>query len=352
MALLGCSTQPVDNPDFPESEQTSKPGSDSDSSSKGKGSGTKTEPSSNEKRTTDLFHQTFGDKANRPVVFLHGGPGGNSIMFETAAAEDLAKRGNFVVTYDQRGSGRSPAATEKDFTFEKVTQDLDDLISTLGLKSPVLLAHSWGGTLAVKFMELHPGVAKGAILVGNPVDYPDSIFNIHARCTANYKKTFAFPRIQEVEELHARMFPNGRTPPFNFTSEDFGATMNHAVKCGLDFPKQPTANALKLWASVLLGGDREAAMKVDAAPGAAYQKNERLLDLEFRAQFAKANPTLYAIYGADDGLLSAKQLDDIRSIVSPAHFNLVQRSSHVVYLDQHDEFLDIVSKDMDEMSAR
>jgi proline iminopeptidase len=308
-------------------------------------------PASTTATKTDLFHKTFGKPTDRAVVFLHGGPGANSFSFEGSVAEALAARGNFVVTYDQRGSGRSPAATPQDFTFKKVTQDLDDLIHALGLKSPILIGHSWGGTLAVKFLETRPAVAKGAVLVGNPVDHPDSIFNIHERCAAIYKKRLSFGKVQEITELNTRMFPSGLKPPYQFSTEDFEATMKHALGCGLDFPSPPTLSGTAMWARLLKSSDRALLTSVEPAAGASYQINEHLLYAEFSLQFRQLRPKLYGIYGDEDGLFSEKQTAQISSLISPEHFTLVHRASHFVYIDQQEEFLTVLTKYLDALAG-
>src|SRR5262249_6561160 len=85
---------------------------------------------------TRLFYKTFGDPSARAVVIVHGGPGSNGVMYEMTLAPALAAKGNYVITYDQRGSGRSPKGTASDFTFAKSTHDLDDLIHALDLETP------------------------------------------------------------------------------------------------------------------------------------------------------------------------------------------------------------------------
>src|SRR5262245_58879312 len=96
-------------------------------------------------KKTDLFYRTFGDSSRQPVIFMHGGPGSSDIAFEVSGAQALADRGFFVVTYDQRGGGRSPKGTREQYSYAGASQDLDDLIGALKLKSPALLPNSFGG---------------------------------------------------------------------------------------------------------------------------------------------------------------------------------------------------------------
>lgn len=51
------------------------------------------------------FHvRTYGDKSLPPVIVVHGGPGGDSN--DLYPMQDLA-RSNYLIFYDQRGSGLS-----------------------------------------------------------------------------------------------------------------------------------------------------------------------------------------------------------------------------------------------------
>jgi proline iminopeptidase len=70
-----------------------------------------------------IYTKTFGSSQNKPVIFLHGGPGYNCANFEATSAQQLADKGFYVIVYDRFGEGRSkdPSAT---FTFKDTFGDL------------------------------------------------------------------------------------------------------------------------------------------------------------------------------------------------------------------------------------
>jgi pimeloyl-ACP methyl ester carboxylesterase len=76
-----------------------------------------------------------------------------------------------VVTYDQRGHGRSQPAT--DYTPDAFTADLRAVLDALDLERPVLVGHSLGALLAVEVAAARPGCA-GVVAVdgGLPVTRP------------------------------------------------------------------------------------------------------------------------------------------------------------------------------------
>lgn len=55
-----------------------------------------------------LYIKTFGDPHHPAIVFIHGGPRGNSVLFEGTTAQKLADKGFYVIVYDRRGEGRIP----------------------------------------------------------------------------------------------------------------------------------------------------------------------------------------------------------------------------------------------------
>jgi proline iminopeptidase len=303
-----------------------------------------------ERRASDLYFKTVGNPKNRAVVFLHGGPGASSYAFEAAVADALALRGNFVVSYDQRGSGRSPDGTAEDYRYAKSTQDLDDLIHSLDLKNPVLLGYSFGGTVAMKYLELHPGVARGVVLLATPIDFPNVYSNVHERCVDQYRGVLALGKAREVEALHARMFPRGLVAPYGYTGADIAQTMEHATTCGLMRPRVATAEALKLWAS-LLGADRELVSSIEGAVGDGYQRNDHVGYLDFVAQVGAKGAPIRGIYGDEDGLFSAHQLTQISTLLGPDRFSSIHGASHGVFIDRRTEFLDALSKHLDAFAS-
>ena len=89
-----------------------------------------------------------------PVCMLvHGGPGQGSLSTEKMGADKLE---DFLtmVWFDQRGSGKSPDA--QDYRLERVVQDFEDARQALGVDKMCLIAHSFGGILAVEYAKRYP----------------------------------------------------------------------------------------------------------------------------------------------------------------------------------------------------
>ncbi|WP_188192921.1 alpha/beta fold hydrolase [Nonomuraea sp. SYSU D8015] len=102
----------------------------------------------------------------RPVVFCHGGPG----LWDTL--EDVAALLSGVATvhrWDQRGCGRSQRRGP--YSMARTVADLDAVRRHFELETMVLLGHSWGAQLALRYTLDHPERVRGLVYVaGTGID--------------------------------------------------------------------------------------------------------------------------------------------------------------------------------------
>jgi proline iminopeptidase len=116
----------------------------------------------------ELFYDLQG--SGRRVFALAGGPA-NDYRY---LAEDLAPLADELelVYHDYRGSGRSADAPPETYTFERLSQDLDELRECLGDDQIVVLGHSMGGFLAQAYAGRYPKRCDGLVLAGT---YPTMV---------------------------------------------------------------------------------------------------------------------------------------------------------------------------------
>ena len=109
------------------------------------------------------FHvRTFGDTASPPLIVVHGGPGGDSKYLYPL--QGLAKN-NYVVFYDQRGTGLSPRVDKEALTLESSLDDLHAIVDHYGGNGQVkLIGHSWGGMLVVGYLGRQPERVSHAVV--------------------------------------------------------------------------------------------------------------------------------------------------------------------------------------------
>jgi proline iminopeptidase len=113
-----------------------------------------------------MYYEEHGSPKGRPVVILHGGPGGG-LQRSHLAVFDLKKW--HVVLFDQRGCGKStPRGLEslRANTTWDLVRDIEVLRKHLGLDSWSVFGGSWGTTLGLAYAESHPSHVDALILRG------------------------------------------------------------------------------------------------------------------------------------------------------------------------------------------
>lgn len=111
-----------------------------------------------------IYYELSGNPKGKPVVFLHGGPGGRSSPYMRRFSNPEKF---LIILYDQRGCGKSePYGELKENTTPHLVQDIEQLRSHLKLDKLILLGGSWGSTLALAYAETHPNRVSGIILRG------------------------------------------------------------------------------------------------------------------------------------------------------------------------------------------
>lgn len=100
-----------------------------------------------------MYYETHGTPKGRPIVVLHGGPGGG-LSQKILQVFDLKKW--WVILYDQRGCGKSTPRLElSNNTTWHLVQDLETLRQHLGIDRWAVTGGSWGSTLALAYASKH-----------------------------------------------------------------------------------------------------------------------------------------------------------------------------------------------------
>jgi proline iminopeptidase len=115
-----------------------------------------------------LYVRVVGDPgAGQTLVAVHGGPGMSSRYMRSL--EQLASAELAVVTYDQRGAGRStsPPPDPASYGWSEYVGDLETVRQAVGAGQVHLLGHSWGGVLAMRYATAYPENVRSLILVSS-----------------------------------------------------------------------------------------------------------------------------------------------------------------------------------------
>lgn len=112
----------------------------------------------------ELYIEECGNPEGKPVVFLHGGPGGGVEPWHRQFFDPARYR---IVLFDQRGCGRStPHAELRENTTWDLVADIEQIRELLGIEQWVVFGGSWGSTLALAYAVSHPQRCRALILRG------------------------------------------------------------------------------------------------------------------------------------------------------------------------------------------
>lgn len=113
---------------------------------------------------TELYYQIIG--SGEPIVIVHGGPGLSHNYF-LPSLKSLSDK-HRLIFYDQRASGKSDLnINSESITLDNFIRDIDELRNSLGIEKLNLMAHSWGGILAMKYAIMFPNKIKSLILINS-----------------------------------------------------------------------------------------------------------------------------------------------------------------------------------------
>jgi proline iminopeptidase len=111
-----------------------------------------------------VAYYTYGDPANIPHLYLHGGPGGD-INDSITNMFDLKKY--YLVAIDQRGCGKStPTGELRENTTQDLISDIEVVRQELGIDKWTVVGFSWGSTLAVYYTQQHAERVNGILIGG------------------------------------------------------------------------------------------------------------------------------------------------------------------------------------------
>ncbi len=112
----------------------------------------------------NIYYEECGNANGKPVVFLHGGPGGGGSEDVRRFFDPAYYR---IIVFDQRGCGRStPHGCLTNNTTWDLVSDIDKLRQELGIAKWMVFGGSWGSTLALAYSQSHPSSVSEIVIRG------------------------------------------------------------------------------------------------------------------------------------------------------------------------------------------
>jgi proline iminopeptidase len=278
-----------------------------------------------------LYSRAFGSSTNKPVIFLHGGPGNSAVYFEATTAQKLADKGFYVIIYDRRGEGRSRDDQAK-MNFQEAFDDLNSLYTKYGLKKATLIGFSFGGLITAQFAEKFPEKIKSLVLVSALVSQQESYNTILKSTKAIYAKKQDSINLKDIARIE-KMDTNS----LEYRTDCF----RHATLNGYFKLKNPDDAAKKIYATYEMDPLITGYVKNEQSVP-TFWKNEprKNIDVSKSLQnLASKKIDIFALYGKQDGLYSDDQLSNLKKIIGKDHLKYLDNCSHTLFIDQQAQFL-------------
>jgi proline iminopeptidase len=282
-----------------------------------------------------IYSKSYGQSENPAIIFIHGGPRGNSTLFEGTTAEKLAEKGFYVIVYDRRGEGRSIDTTAT-FTYQEAINDLNQIFEKYKINKANLITHSFGGLVGTLYTEQNPEKVNSLILSGalfSQQETYDHILKSTRRIYQSKNDTLMISKVNEIEK-------------FNKNSAEYRkqcyeiASQNNYFKMPF-----PTADAIKLRENYDKSEFGKNNIRNDNAPILFYQnESKNNIDTKPILKNLKKRVKLCALYGQQDNIFSEKQLSDMEKIVKKQNFKIIENCSHYLFVDQQQIFINTIVK--------
>ena len=278
-----------------------------------------------------LYSKAYGNIDSPAIIFIHGGPSGNSTLFEATTAQFLADKGFYVIVYDRRGEGRSIDSTAT-FTYQEAFNDLNKIYSIYKIEKANIIGHSFGGLVATLYSDKYPEKVKSLVLAGALFSQQDTYNHILKSVRQIYQiknDSLMLKKVDEVEKLN-RNSSEYRIGCFDLASKNDFFEMPH-----------PTIKANNLRQEYKTSEFYKTNIRNSKAPVLFY-KNEALNNIDTKPvlkRLKNKGVKLFAIYGQQDAIFSTSQINDMTRIVRKSNFLSIDNCSHYLFVDQQEIFI-------------
>jgi len=239
-------------------------------------------------------------KSDYFLVFIHGA-GGNLTAWKKER-QYFHKKGISTLAIDLRGHGLSGRPRQlSDYGLDNFAKDLHAILEKEKIRNFILIAHCFGGMIAMKFEELYPNLAKAFVFVDTAAKAP--------------------------HRLRAFMFFNSPILPIlNFILKNRLMTKTDLEHCNYKkFINSGDWNLRRMYADISHTSLRSWIF--------TYQN---LAHFDGREVLKKINVPALIIHGEKDRIFDAAEAKEINDLIHESTLDILPGTSHVIVLNDPD----------------
>ncbi|MCL2395871.1 MAG: alpha/beta hydrolase [Acidimicrobiaceae bacterium] len=258
----------------------------------------------------------------RPVVLLHGVTLAAEIWQHQL--EEVAAAGFRVLAVDQRGHGSSGQGTER-ISIDRLAADLEEILAQLDLNDAVLIGHSMGGMVALRFLTGPAGSgpigrrvgALGLVATTASPLRDRGIFGLDA--VLNVSRPLAKPTSWVVSHL-----PGGSMP-----GSDVGLVFTRMA-----FGEHPSPSQVAL--------TQQTVASVPARVTGAL--TVEILNFEAGAGVGSIDLPATVVVGSNDFFTPFQQAEALAGAIDGAELVVLDGCGHMVMLERHAQLSAIITE--------
>lgn len=265
---------------------------------------------------TEIFYKRTG--SGEPVMIVHGGP-----VLEHGYLEPdfrpLTEKYELIY-FDQRLSGRSSADVDSaDIRLDIFVEDIEELRKALDVEKMHLMAHSWGGLLALKYAVKYSSNLNSLILL-NSMPASSELWQEESRQVAS--RTSKQDSLRRREILSSDLF---ETEPSKAVEQLLILSFRN------QFADPSLADSLNFYipANYMTRSRLFGNLMVD------------LVDYDIRADLDPVTVPALLIYG-DKEPAATLSGPDLRSVLSNSRLIIIQNSGHFPFIEQPDTLFSVL----------
>jgi proline iminopeptidase len=262
----------------------------------------------------ELYFEDTGPRDAPAIIYLHGGPGYNSCVFQDIVGESLSRYR--VVYLDQRGCGRSGALPVDDlsvYTVDAMVDDLEAVRNFLGLERFTPLGHGFGAVIGLEYARRFPEHTSMVVALNPWVHFPE------------LSRTL----LEEAARLTNTPLTNIPADSESRVEKAFSMLNSRDLLTALHFPNPQSRLRLEFSDSesgLLAGGEVQEGLVLNG-----------LWDLEYPMYFAAISRPIAVIAGTSDATSYPGQTDWLVDLAS-ADIAEIDGAGHYPWLDDLDGF--------------
>lgn len=268
------------------------------------------------------------------LIYLHGGPGYNSLTFRDLVGERLAAYR--VIYLDQRGAGRSGALDDTEqgsdtLDLDTLTADVEAVCGFLGIEKLTPLGHGFGALIALEYARRFPTRTDRVVVINPWVHFPDLALTLLEEASARRNVALDDPKA----EVAART-PGGQHPQVGAARIEAAFALLNArdLLNALHFKDAPSRMRLEF-----------ADVEGQLMGGAEVQQalvNQGLWEFEYPPFLSEIKRQVYVIAGTHDATSYPVQVQWLQDLAD-ADVTLLD-AGHYPWLDDEDEFMEALEE--------